>query len=84
MTNKKSVGFEAFASLSENFLPKGSYRMTDEECINHYNKMGSKCFDLCPDGSVHDFKDNRENYQMCNAEYVCIKCGYHKRVDSSD
>jgi hypothetical protein len=80
----KPAPFKAFLSMKDLYLPPNSKRMSDNERNACYDKMGSRCFELCPGGEEHDFRENRENSVMCDTEYVCVKCGYFKRVDSSD
>jgi len=60
-------------------------RMTQEERKAHYDNHPGTWNRLCPDGKEHRFiTDPSEPSYMCDTAYICVHCGWTKRVDSSD
>jgi len=50
---------------------------------NEEHRLYHLRFNYCPDGTPHKFKVKADESYMCDTMYVCTKCGYKKRVDSS-
>lgn len=60
------------------------HRMTKEEREAHYKNNSGTWHKLCPDGTEHHFiTDPSEPSYMCDTAYICVNCGWTKRVDSS-